>query len=147
MHFDTRLLVGIVALDELEPPLAAREERPGHLGEVRLHRGERLVEAPLDGLGQLVAQLLELLERRLEVGALRRELLEPRLLRVVLLLRERVHLAEPFAPALETLRDRGALIAVAPSRALVGPRVLEPAPRLVGLRLDARHLDVDRGNA
>ena len=42
------------------------------LGEVLLDRGEGLLEALLDRLGQLAAELLELLEAPLEVGALRR---------------------------------------------------------------------------
>jgi chromosome segregation protein len=45
--------------------------------EVALHRVEGLGEAPLDRLGQLGAQLLELGEARLEILALRRELVEP----------------------------------------------------------------------
>src|SRR3569833_1039543 len=88
MDFDAGLRLLVLRLDQLEPALAAREERAGDLGEMRLHSGERLCEARLDRLGQLVAQLLELLERLLEVGALRRQLLEPLLLRVVLLLRK-----------------------------------------------------------
>ena len=112
-----------------------------------LHGVERLGEAPLDRLGQLGAQLLELGEARLEVLALRRELVEPLLLGVVLLLRERVDLAERLAAALEALRALGELVAVVAFGALLGARVLEPAPRLVGLRLDARDLDVDRRHA
>ena len=69
------------------------------------------------------------------------------LLGVVLLLRERVHLAERLAAALEPLRALGELVAVVALGALVGARVLEPAARLVGLGLDARDLDVDRGHA
>ena len=109
-----------------------------------LHRVEGLGEAALDRLRQLGAQLLELGEALLEILALRRELLEPRLLGVVLLLRERVDLAERLAAALEPLRALGELVAVVAFGALVGAGVLEAAARLVGLGLDARDLDVDR---
>ena len=113
---------------------------------LRLHRVEGLGETPLDRLGQLGAELLELGEARLEILALRRELVEPRALGVVLLLRERVHLAERLAAALEALRALGELVAVVALGALVGARMLEAAARLVGLGFDARDLDVDRGH-
>src|SRR5581483_6959392 len=95
--------------------------------------------------GQLGAQLLELLEAPLAVGALRRELVEAGLLRLVLLLRERVHLAERLSPALEPLRPLGELVPIVALGRLVGVRVLEPAARLVRLGLDAGGLDLDRG--
>src|SRR5581483_452097 len=58
----------LVRLGQAQPALAAGEERGGDLGEVPLHGGEGLGEAALDGLGQVAAQALELLEARLEVG-------------------------------------------------------------------------------
>ena len=67
-------------LGEPQAALAAGEERRRDLGEVALHRVEGLVEPALDRLGQLGAQLLELGEALLEILALRRELLEARLL-------------------------------------------------------------------
>src|SRR5262249_51582345 len=130
----------------------AGKEGRRDLGEVPLHRVEGLGETSLDRLRQLRAQLLELLEARLEILALRRELLEAGLLRVVLLFRERGDLAERLTPALEPapppplepLRGLCERIAIAPLRALVGARVLEAPPRLVGLGLDPRQLHVDR---
>ena len=97
-----------VAADE--PPLPAGEERAGHLGEMVLDRGVGLLEEPLDRGGQVVAELRQLLERALEILALRRELLEALLLARVLLRRERVHLAERLAPALEALDLRPELV-------------------------------------
>src|SRR5207237_66042 len=66
----------------------------------------------LDRFAELGTQLLELVEARLEVGALRGELLEPQLLRRVLLLRERVHCAEGLATALQAFAAPGGLVAV-----------------------------------
>ena len=143
---DAGLRLLVLRIGELEPPFAAREERRGDLVEVALHGVERLGEAALDRLGQLGAELLELGEARLEILALCRELVEARALAVVLLLRERVHLAERLAAALEPLRALGELVAVVALGALLRTRVLEPAARLVGLGLDARDLDVDRGH-
>ena len=57
---DVAVLVG---LDEPQPALAAREERRGDLLEVRGDGRERLVEAAVDRLGQLVAERGELGER------------------------------------------------------------------------------------
>ena len=92
---------------------------------------------------EVVAQLLELVEARFEVRALRRELDEPLLLLLVLLLRERVDLAERLAAALEPLDALGELVAVVAFGRLGAGR-FEPAARLVRLGLDARALDVDR---
>src|SRR5207245_1110877 len=102
--------------------------------------------ARLDGARQLVAQLLELLEALLEVGALHRELLEPDLLRLVLLLRQRVDLAELLAPLLVALEPVGELVAILALRRLLAG-CLEPPLRLVALRVGARQLDVDRREA
>src|SRR5919202_661645 len=54
--------------------MPAREERRGHLFEVLADTGEGLVEAALDGLGELRAQVLQLFEARFEIGALRDDL-------------------------------------------------------------------------
>src|SRR5262249_8918264 len=143
MDLDARLRLLVLRLDQLQPSFPAGEERRCDLGEVLLNRVERLRKAALDGFLELCAQLLELGEALLEVLALCRQLLEPRLLRVVLLLRERIHLPERLAAALEALRALGELVAVVALGALVGARMLEPAARLVGLRLDACDLDVD----
>src|SRR5208282_2269335 len=102
-----------------------------------LDRGERLFEAPLDRLVELAAQLLELVEAAREVGALGCELLEPLALGSVLLLRERIDLAQlrpaaqqPFAPAVQ-LADIVELEGV-------GAGLLEPAAGLGLLGLRAR---------
>ena len=108
--------------------------------------GEGLGETALDRLGQLVAELLDLLEARLEIRALGRELLQPHLLRLVLLLGERVDLAERLAAALEPLDGRGELLPVVALGRLVGIRVLETAARLVGLGVEPRGLDLDGGD-
>ena len=63
--------------------------------------GEGLLEAALDRLGQLGAQLLELLQARLEVGALLGQLGQALLLTVVLLLGQRVDLPERLASVLQ----------------------------------------------
>ena len=105
---------------------------------------EGLGEAPLDGLGQLVAKLLELGEARLEVGPLRDELLEPLLLGFVLLVRERIDLAEGFATALEPLDGGDELVAVVALRRFVCARLVEPPACFVGFRVDASRLDLDR---
>jgi len=109
---------------------------------VRADRREGLVEATLDRLGQLGAQLLELLQARLEVGALVGELGEPLPLALVLLLGERVDLAERLPAALEPLDPLRELVAVVALGRLGGSR-FEPAARFVGLGLDARSFDVD----
>src|SRR5919108_219225 len=101
LELDPRLAALLVALDPEESAPPARKERPGDLLEVPLDLAERLLEAPLHRLRQLVAQALELGQRALEILALHRELLEPGLLAGVLLRRERVHLAERLAPALQ----------------------------------------------
>src|SRR4029079_13402875 len=62
-------LLAVLAIGQAQAAFAAREERGGDLGEVRADRREGLVEAALDRLGQLRAQLLQLVEARFEVGA------------------------------------------------------------------------------
>ncbi len=126
----------------MQPAVAAREERRRYFLEVSADRREGVVEAPLDGLGELGPELLELLQARFEILALSDELGEALLLALVLLLRERVDLAEGFAAALEPLDPRRQLLAVvAFGRLRAG--VLEPAPRLRGLGVEPRTVDVD----
>ena len=136
----------VLGLGQAQPSFAAGEERSGDLGEVALDSRERLGEAALDRLDQVVPELLELVEAPLEVGALGRELLEALLLGLVLLLRERVHLAELLAAALEPLDSDCELVAVV-TLGRLGPRRLEPSRSLGALRVDPRELDVRRGNA
>src|SRR5207253_920798 len=92
-------VLAVVVLGQPQAAVAAREERRRDVGEVLLDRGERLGEAALDRLGQVAAELLELAQARFEVGALPRELVEPLLLRLVLLAGERVDLAELLVAA------------------------------------------------
>ncbi len=93
----------LLRLGQPQPAVTPGEERRGDLGEVALDGVEGLLEAPLDGLGQIVAQGLQLVERAFEILALRAQLVEPLLLGGVLLLRERVDAAELLAPPLEPL--------------------------------------------
>ena len=104
---------------------------------------ERLLEAALDGLGELVAQALELLQALLEVGALVAELGEPLLLALVLLLRERVDAAERLAAALEALELLGQLLGIV-ALGRLGAGLLDPALELLRLGRERRELDVDR---
>src|SRR5205823_3967875 len=104
--------------------------------------GEGLVEPALDGLGQLGPQLLELLQARLEVFALRDELGETLLLALVLLLGERIDLPESLAAPLEPLDLLRQLVAVVAFRRL-GSGLFEPAPGSGGLRLEPRPLHLD----
>ena len=62
--------------------------------------------------GEVGAELLELLQARLEILALDGELLDARLLGVVLLLGERVHAAERLVAALEPLELLGERVAI-----------------------------------
>ncbi len=133
----------VLGLGQAQPALAAGEERGDDLAEVLLDGGEGLLEAALDRLGQVAAQLLELLEAPLEVAALRRELVEALLLGLVLLLRERVHLAELLAAPVEALEPRGQLLGVVTLGGFGSGRV-ETAAGLLDLGAGARELDVDR---
>src|SRR5262249_52036876 len=101
LDLDPGLALFVLRLGQPQPALTAREERGGNLGEVRLHGSEGAGEALRTRAPQVVAQLLEFFRARLQVGALPRQLGEPLLLLVVLLLRERVHLSERVAAALE----------------------------------------------
>ena len=154
LHLDSGLDLGTILgrLDQPEPALPAGEEGRRDLLEVRGDRSERLVEPAVDGLRQLVPQGRELRERRLEVGALCRELLEPHLLRLVLLLRQRVDLPERFPARLEPRQPCGELVAV---DAFLRPgsllrlslgllaRLLEAAPCVARLAVQSRELDLD----
>src|SRR5206468_8158627 len=83
-------------------------------------------------------------EAPLEVLSLPRELREPLLLFLVLLLGKRVHLAEllasPLAP-LEPLRERVPVIALGG----LDSGLLDPALGVLALGFEPRELDVDRG--
>src|SRR4029079_12715432 len=120
----------------------AGEQRRSDFGEVRLDCGERFREALLDGACKIVAQRLELLQARLEVRPLRRELGQALLLLVVLLLRERIDLTKRFAPTLVAFDLVRELVSVVALRRL-GLGRLETAPRLVCSRFAARALYVD----
>jgi hypothetical protein len=106
----------------------------------------RVGEAALDRRSKLVAQVGELLQALLEVLALRFQLREPLLLGLVLLLRERVDLAELDPPLLETLGSGGELFAVV-TLGRLGGRLLEPSACVGSLRLDPGQLDLDLGRA
>src|SRR5438067_3252771 len=143
LDLDAGLALLVLRVGQAQAPFATREERRGDVCEIPLHGVERLGEASFDRLRQLRAQLLELGEALLEILALNRELLEARLLRVVLLLRERIHLAERLTAALEPLGALRELVTVVALGALIRTCLLEAAARLVGPRLDARELDVE----
>ena len=111
-----------------------------------------------DRLRQLVAEGGELGERRLEVDALLGQLVEPHLLGLVLLARQRVDLPERLAPRVEARDPRRELVAVdllgvAVGRVLRdvpaarGDRLVEASLRLDRLALEPRQLDLDRGRA
>src|SRR5207302_7823221 len=101
LDFDTGLGHALVRLGQAQAALAAREQRRRDLAEVGANGGERVRKAPFDRLGELGAQLLELDEASLQILPLCCELVEPPFLVLVLLLRQRVHLAERLAPPLE----------------------------------------------
>ena len=113
---------------------------------MRRHGCERLGEAPLDRLRELRAQLLELLQARLQVGALRLELRQPLLLERVLLLGERVHLAELDPPRLEPLDASRQLGAIAVVRRL-GVGLVAPPARIGRVGFDPGELDLDLGRS
>ncbi len=75
LDLDAGLFALLLGLGHPQPPLAAGEERRSDVVEVLLDGGERLGEACLDGLRQIVAELLELVEAGLEVGPLHGQLL------------------------------------------------------------------------
>src|SRR5439155_16760173 len=93
LDLDARLASLLVGLGQQEPAVTAGEERLRDPGEMLADRGEGLVEPALDGVAELGAELLELLQALLEVRALLDELRQPLLLALVLLFRKRVDLA------------------------------------------------------
>src|SRR5207302_439307 len=107
-----------------------------------LDRLERLGEPALHGGGEVVAERLELVERALEVLALRREVDQPFLLALVLLLGERIDLAEGLTAPLEALDPLRQLVTVV-ALGRIGPGFAEPAASLVGLGVEAGPLDVE----
>src|SRR4051812_37060736 len=137
-----RLVVVPFGLRQPQPSLAAGEQRLRHVCEVALDRLESLLEPPLDGLRQVVAQLLQLGQRRLEIGALRRQLVQALVLGLVLLLREGVDLPELLAAALVAVELLGELLARPLLRRLrAGGR--EATLRLVTLGVPPRELPAD----
>ena len=113
--------------------------------EVRGYRGERLVEPPPYGLDELVTELRHLLEALLEVAPLCRELVEALLLGFVLLLRERVDLAESLAPRLQPLHARRELVHVVSFGDLARVHGVESTLRLLRLRGQPGELHLDLG--
>src|SRR5262249_38667601 len=146
LDLDPGLAVLLVGLGQSQPALPAGEEAFDDLREVQLDGGEGLLEALLDGLGEVTAKGLELGEAALEVFSLGRELVEALLLGLGLLLREGVHLAELLPAALEPVELRGEAGAVVALGGL-GAGGVEAALRLVALGVDARELDVERTRA
>src|SRR5215211_1361639 len=148
LHLDAvfAVLVLDLGLGQAQLALTAREQHACDLVEVAGHGLEGVGEARLDGIRELGAQLLQLGQARLEVGALGGELVEPLLLRFVLLLRERVHATELLTSRPESLRSHGQGL---PVLALRGSSLggLEPSTSLSRRRLDLRPLDVQRGSA
>ena len=144
LDLDPWLDAFLVRLDQPQPALAAREERGRDLLEVLGHRRERLREAALDGRGQLGAELLELLEALLEVGALHLQVVEPLLLGLVLLARERIDLAERDAAVLESLDASDELGAIVSLGGLDVSRRVEPPRRVRDVGVDPRDLDLRR---
>src|SRR5262249_36037713 len=130
LDLDSRLRALLLGLCEDQPPLPAGEECRRHLVEVALDGFERLGEARLDRPGEIAAEPLEPLQAALQAGPLLRQLGEPLLLRLVLLLRERVHLPERLAAALAARKLLGQLVAVLAFRGL-GPGRREPTLRLL----------------
>ncbi len=142
LHLDAGLSAFLVGLDEPEPSLATGEQGGCDLLEVLRHRGERLGEAPLDGRGELCAELLELDEALLEVLTLHLEIVESLLLGLVLLARERVDLTKRAAPHFEALDADGQLVAVVSFRRLDVTGGLEPSGSLGDVGVDTRDLDL-----
>ena len=140
LDLDAGLDAVLLRLDEAQPALTAREERRGDLLEVLGDGRERLGEPALDRGGELCAQLLELLQALLEIGALRLEVVETLLLRLVLLPRERVDLPERRAARLEPVDAGRELVAVVALRRLDLARGVEPSRRLRDVGVDAREL-------
>ena len=103
---------------------------------------ERLLEPALDGLRELVAQALELLQALLEVGALVAELGEALLLALVLLLRQWIDAAQRLAATLEPDELLGQLLGVV-ALGRLGAGLFDPSLELLRLGRERRELDVD----
>src|SRR4029453_7987162 len=97
---------------EPQAALPTGEERRRDVREVGRHRVECLGEAPLDRCRDVVAELLDLGQRRLQVCALAGELLEVALLGLVFLPGKRVDLSEGDAARVEAFCTGGDLLAV-----------------------------------
>src|SRR5262249_20822788 len=129
-------------LAQAQPALAAGEERGRNFLEVLADASEGLLEAALDRLRQLRAKLLELLEALLEILPLLYQLLDALLLALVLLLGERIDLAERLAAAAELLQRSLQLLPIV-ALGGVGGGGLQPAVGLAALGSDGGELDVD----
>ena len=105
------------------------------------------VEAPLHGLGELVAELRDLGQRGLQVEPLGRELLEARLLLLVLLLGERIDLAERLAAASSRSARAASSARSSPSAGSSAPASARRRCGLLGLGLEAGQLDLHLGRA
>ncbi len=105
-------------------------------------RRERLREPALDRLGELGPQPFELLQALLEILPLSREIVEPLLLRLVLLARQRIDLTERRTARLETLDTGRELVPIVALRRCHSSRRLESAGRFARLRVDSRDLDL-----
>jgi hypothetical protein len=114
---------------------------------VALDAGVGLLEPPLHGFRQLVPQLRELRQRLLQIFALTGQVFQPRLLACVLLRRERIHLAERLAPALEAGDLCSELLDLLVRERLGGPTFGEASERLVAFLLEAGGLDAHGGDA
>src|SRR5581483_6182991 len=142
LDLDPRL-AAVLELGQAQATLAAGKERRGDLGEVPLDGCERLLESSLDGLGELAPELLEPGQAALEVLALQSEVGQARLLVLVFLLRERVHVPEQLAAAVEARELLGEFRPLALRRLRAG--LVEAATGVAELRLEARPLDLEGG--
>ena len=112
-----------------------------------LDGGVRVRKAPLDRLSEVVANPLELGERALEVLTLPSELCQALGLLGVLLGRERVDLPESLPTALQALDGLQQFLPLGFGELLRLRLLLEPAPELRDLRLEAGTFDRDRCEA
>ena len=119
----------------------------GDLLEVLCDSGEGLREAALDRRGELRAELLELVEASLEILALRLQVVEPLLLGLVLLARERVHLAERARRTSSRSTRVSELVTVVAFGRLDLACGLESPSQRPRLSVDPGDLDLRRGQA
>jgi hypothetical protein len=145
LDLDPRLLPALLAFAPDESTRPAREERARHLGEVALDRSVGLLEEPLDGCGEVVAELRELFERAFEVFALRCQLLQPFFLPRVLFGGERVDLAQRFATALEALDLSAELFDLLVGEGLGAFTLGQSRNDVLALALESCRLYGDRG--